>query len=265
MGISACFYNPPAKEAQHVFINLHRISHPHTGEVIAKCIEHTLTTWDITEEKVLLIITDNGANIVKAIKILAQSGKVCEATEKAVEYAENSEDEPDDSDASSADQGSDTGMDSAEEDLFQDADLSKYTRMPCLAHTLQLTLKDAFKHPSSGNVISRARSLVNTVRKSSVATEKMISKCGKTLIKDCVTRWNSTLNMMKRLLETKIVLHQVFDELGIDTLLTSDWSKLEQLVKLFEPFAVHTDQLQTDSQSLSEVVPCLSDYAEVTL
>lgn len=109
MGISACFYNPSAKEAQHVFINLHRISHPHTGEVIAKCIEHTLTTWDITEEKVLLIVTDNGANIVKAIKILAQSGKVCEATEKAVEYAENSEDEPDDSDASSTDQGSDTG------------------------------------------------------------------------------------------------------------------------------------------------------------
>ncbi|MGH0134664.1 UNVERIFIED_CONTAM: hypothetical protein FKN15_055603 [Acipenser sinensis] len=85
----------------------------------------------------------------------------------------------------------------------------------------------------------------------------MISKCGRLCEQPCVTRWNSTLNMMKRLLETKTVLSQVLDELGIDTLLTSDWSKLEQLVKLFEPFAVHTDQLQTDSQSLSEAVPCL--------
>jgi hypothetical protein len=37
-------------------------------------------------------------------------------------------------------------------------------------------------------------------------------------------------------------------------LLTIDWAKLEQLVKLLEPFAIHNDQLQTDSQSLSDVV-----------
>lgn len=43
----------------------------------------------------------------------------------------------------------------------------------------------------------------------------------------------------------------------MDTLLTSDWVKLENLLKLLEPFAVHTDQLQNDSQSLSHVVPCL--------
>lgn len=41
------------------------------------------------------------------------------------------------------------------------------------------------------------------------------------------------------------------------TLLTSNWAKLENLVNLLEPFAVHTDQLQSDSQSLSQVVPCL--------
>ncbi|MEQ2186692.1 hypothetical protein GOODEAATRI_031310 [Goodea atripinnis] len=32
---------------------------------------------------------------------------------------------------------------------------------------------------------------------------------------------------------------------------------MENLFKLFEPFAFHTDQLQSDSQSLSQVVPCL--------
>ncbi|XP_078018461.1 uncharacterized protein LOC144458786 [Epinephelus lanceolatus] len=52
-------------------------------------------------------------------------------------------------------------------------------------------------------------------------------------------------------------LKQVLEELGMDTLLTSDWAKLENLVKLLEPFAILTDQLQSDSQSLSQVVPCL--------
>ena len=32
---------------------------------------------------------------------------------------------------------------------------------------------------------------------------------------------------------------------------------MENLVKLLEPFAIYTDQLQSDSQSLSQVVPCL--------
>lgn len=42
----------------------------------------------------------------------------------------------------------------------------------------------------------------------------------------------------------------------MDTLLTSDWAMLENLVKLLEPFAIHTDQLQSDGQSLSKAVPC---------
>lgn len=41
------------------------------------------------------------------------------------------------------------------------------------------------------------------------------------------------------------------------TLLTSDWAKMENMVKLIEPFAIHKDQLQSDSQPLSQVVPCL--------
>lgn len=63
--------------------------------------------------------------------------------------------------------------------------------------------------------------------------------------------------MIKRLIETRPTLNEILEELGIDTLLSSEWTKLENLMKLLEPFATHTDQLQTDSQSLSEVVPAL--------
>lgn len=129
--------------------------------------------------------------------------------------------------------------------------------MPCLAHTLQLTLKDAMKHQSADANITRARKLVHAVRKSSVANEEMFKRCGKTLVRDCSTRWNSTFDMMRRLLETRAELNQLLEDLSMDTLLTSDWVKLENLVKLLEPFAIHTDQLQSDSQSLSQVVPCL--------
>lgn len=56
--------------AQHVLLNLHRLDHLHTGESIAGCIDLTLETWGINEDKVLLVITDNGSNIVKAVRLL---------------------------------------------------------------------------------------------------------------------------------------------------------------------------------------------------
>ena len=54
---------------------------------------------------------------------------------------------------------------------------NKFQRMPCLAHTLQLALKDAMKHPSADSVIAKARKLVHAVRKSSVANEGMVKRC----------------------------------------------------------------------------------------
>lgn len=70
MGLSACFYHPPGGQVYHTLLNLHRMEHPHTGESIARCITETLERWDIGENKVLLIVTDNGSNIVKAVRLL---------------------------------------------------------------------------------------------------------------------------------------------------------------------------------------------------
>lgn len=60
-------------------------------------------------------------------------------------------------------------------DLFQDGDL-KFQRMPCMAHTLQLAVKDALKVPSTSTILSKARAIVHAVRKSSVANERMIQR-----------------------------------------------------------------------------------------
>lgn len=70
IGVSACFYHPPGGQVYHALLNLHRIEHPHTGESIARCIDETLNAWDIGEDKVLLIVTDNGSNILKAVRLL---------------------------------------------------------------------------------------------------------------------------------------------------------------------------------------------------
>lgn len=70
MGVSACFYHPPGGQVYHAMLNLHRLEHPHTRESIARCLRETLQRWDLVGAKVLLIVTDNGSNIVKAVRVL---------------------------------------------------------------------------------------------------------------------------------------------------------------------------------------------------
>ncbi|KAH9500692.1 hypothetical protein Btru_076270 [Bulinus truncatus] len=43
----------------------------------------------------------------------------------------------------------------------------------------------------------------------------------------------------------------------MDSLLPSEWLRLEKVVTLLEPFAVQTDILQSDTQSLSTIIPSL--------
>ncbi|TKS88171.1 hypothetical protein D9C73_023399 [Collichthys lucidus] len=72
LGVSACFYHPPGGRVYHALLSLHRLDHPHTGECIARCIDETMVAWDIVGDKVLLVVTDNGLNIVKAVRLLSE-------------------------------------------------------------------------------------------------------------------------------------------------------------------------------------------------
>jgi len=52
--------------------NLDLIKHPHTGEMLSMSLEKCLSHWEIPKEKVLQIISDNGANMVKAVNLLRE-------------------------------------------------------------------------------------------------------------------------------------------------------------------------------------------------
>jgi hypothetical protein len=51
-------------------------------------------------------------------------------------------------------------------------------------------------------------------------------KCGKTLITDNTTRWNSSYYMAKRVLELRGPVNDVLAEMKIDSLLVAEWSRL---------------------------------------
>lgn len=102
---------------------------------------------------------------------------------------------------------------------------------------------------------------MKSVRVSSVATEKLMSKCGKTLVIDCSTRWNSAYLMINRLLEIKPSLNEVLEEMQWDTLLNNEWARLSDLSTVLKPFKEQTDIMQQDNLALSHVLPCILELS----
>ena len=68
--------------------------------------------------------------------------------------------------------------------------------------------------------------------------------------------------MAQRLQTLKMDLNMILPQLKMDSLLTSEWDKLEEIAALLEPFKVRTDTLQSNALSLSYVIPrCWSSSA----
>ncbi|KAL2078914.1 hypothetical protein ACEWY4_024658 [Coilia grayii] len=166
--------------------------------------------------------------------------------------------EPDDP-TSSEDESIETSDTEDSEVVGEDQRFGAIDSIPCVVHTLQLVVNMIQKDASVNRLLSKVRVLVKLFRKSSVATERLLQLCHLTLVKDCPTRWSSTYLMISRLLEIKDSVVQVADGMSWDYLLPSKWQRLTALRDLLFPFAEHTQMLQSDTQSLSLVVPALLD------
>lgn len=79
-------------------------------------------------------------------------------------------------------------------------------------------------------------------------------QCGLIVANDC---WSSTFNMVARLLKAKDC--QIPNDMGLNSLLPSEWQKLMSLHDLLPPSAEHTKTIQMDAMSMSLEVPALFD------
>jgi len=264
LAISASFFNPLSNTAQHSLLNVHKISHPHTGQMLGEKIEETLRQWKIDSSQILMAVTDNGSNMIKAINTLKFSRQVS-VTVSGDDHSDDREqaEEGDDNEENEVLQIDDD--DELEEEETTEDDLAweevPLHRLPCVAHTLQLVLKEIDNNAACCSLITKTRALVKSLRKSGVATGLLIEKCGKTVVVDCSTRWSSVYLMISRLLEIKPALLEVLDEMKLDGLLNSEWARLAELCKLLEPFKEQTDIMQTDTLSLSSIIPTLLELS----
>jgi hypothetical protein len=140
-------------------------------------------------------------------------------------------------------------------------------QLRCFNHILNLSAHSATSE--SKMLISSIRKMIVSIRKSCKKRKLLSETCTKlnlehkTLILDVETRWNSTMYMLKRLLELKPVMRLVqflaIEKIAFDKLfkvVEIDWDSvaaLHWLLALFEPLTLATESERVPTLGL--VVP----------
>ncbi|KAM4723195.1 zinc finger BED domain-containing protein 4-like [Rhinophrynus dorsalis] len=144
----------------------------------------------------------------------------------------------------------------------------RFVCVRCSAHVLHLVVKAALEDGSNTGKLSAllescrqiAGHFHQTVKDSQLLREEQ-EKAGPPehrLKQDVGTRWNSTLNMLERILEQKkaICAMSCHHFIGSNrTLGRADWALMEQVVTVLTPFRASMEILSKENASLAEAIP----------
>ena len=122
--------------------------------------------------------------------------------------------------------------------------------VPCVGHTLQLSVLKSFNLPIVTKMLARVRRIIGHFHRSEKAMrnlrekQKQLGAPMHKLINDCVTRWGSTYSMLQRFIEQQQPICAVFLE-DRDTrqfmLSDAEISAAEELVAILEVFHKATE------------------------
>ncbi|XP_030782089.1 zinc finger BED domain-containing protein 1 [Rhinopithecus roxellana] len=147
--------------------------------------------------------------------------------------------------------------------------------MPCLGHTFNAGIQQAFQLPKLGALLSRCRKLVEYFQQSAVAMYMLYEKQKQQNMAHCmlvsnrVSWWGSTLAMLQRLKEQQFVIAGVLVEDSNNhhlMLEASEWATIEGLVELLQPFKQVAEMLSASRYpTISMVKPLLHMLLNTTL
>jgi hypothetical protein len=264
----------------------------HTGVNIAAAFEEVLAEYGIPLHRFGYQICDNASNMIKAFDLFSMHALLSflESSEEGIcldheldHLPSGDSDSEDDLPLSRLVQTTETDFtdlvgsasltEATSSSIASDTDdnsdngLNVGTRLPCVAHSLQLVLKDAIKTvPLAEKVLKECNAVVVFFHRSLYwGSELKKLTGGKTLLAAVVTRWNSNLIMLHRLSSEDVwksvgeVLAHARTTPGTKAVprFTVSRSQLRDLVLIFQPFEEATNALQGDGVTVSSVIPAL--------
>ncbi|XP_037629812.1 E3 SUMO-protein ligase ZBED1-like [Sebastes umbrosus] len=134
--------------------------------------------------------------------------------------------------------------------------------VPCFAHMLNLAVRKGLEVKAVDSALSRLKQTAAHFGKSPSDSclleekQELLGLKKERLINDCITRWNTTYDMICRASQQQAAVAAVIWEKKLSNLelSTSEWSMVEQLKDTLKPFKVATQALSTDAYPTASAV-----------
>ncbi|XP_063215791.1 zinc finger BED domain-containing protein 4-like [Bacillus rossius redtenbacheri] len=148
--------------------------------------------------------------------------------------------------------------------------LSSFNHIPCLAHTLQLVIKDGLLSSKMVAAVTGAcRRMVGHFKHSSHATkvlreaQKTVGSPAHRLVQDEPTRWNSILHMLERLYEQRRALALAATNLALHVEISvAQWELIENIIPILKIFDQATLQASKAGVNSSEIIPIVNSLLQ---
>lgn len=142
------------------------------------------------------------------------------------------------------------------------------TSVPCFIHTMQLVITAGLKDHSAETLLAKARKIVGHFKHSGKLTtmllDKQIGACHPlTVVQEVPTRWNSTYDMIDRLVQIKESVELVLVENRHRNISLTDqeYIELEDLLRVLKPFKAATVVLSSESTGIASlVIPLINGF-----
>ncbi|KAM7280968.1 zinc finger BED domain-containing protein 4-like [Ixodes scapularis] len=228
-------------------LSMREVKERHTAEHLKSVILEVLKSYEIMPDQIYSVTTDNAANLVKSVSLIVEHEKTNFHGVHAINGAESDDDEQ---------FWNESESDIIFEELLGAGSGIAVTGVAlrgvrCAAHTLQLAVEDALKSADVKVLLDKCRAICKKLR---VPTTMMLVKKLnlKKPILDCPTRWNSTCDMLERLIELK---HFCIDmgKSSTDFVVSDEtWAAIEGIIASLRPAKVATKALQKEQLSLGD-------------
>ncbi|XP_051951401.1 E3 SUMO-protein ligase ZBED1-like [Xyrauchen texanus] len=164
-----------------------------------------------------------------------------------------------------ADKISTIGTDSAP-NMVAAGRILPFEHLPCVAHVVQRAIVMSLREGGFDGALAKCRKVVGHFKHSPANSDELnvqqasLGQVQEQLVQDVPTWWNSTLEMIKRVMRNKDALHTTLSQqkhnLALPT--NAEYEKLAKLKKLLEPCRYITELLGGDKYvSCSVVLPAL--------
>lgn len=192
----------------------------HTAENLATDLQKVVSKWGI-QDKINFAVSDNAANIQKALQLL------------------------------------------------------KWKNMGCIAHTLNLIVKDGLKNEKVTSILEKVRGIVCHFKRSTISNNKLLKYQENEgndnplkVILDVVTRWNSTYYMLERFIQLEEAIKSTIAiiEKELPVLTVDEWKIIKELCLALKPFDDASKTLSGDKYCTTAlVIPICSGLQNIYL